>query len=103
MKNIFEAIPKDLTAEVFENLVENENVKIERIISRGHSSPDTGWYDQQHNEWVMVLKGEAKLLFEHQFSVTLKPGDYLEIKSGHKHKVIWTDPNMETIWLAVHY
>ena len=64
-ENIFESIPKNLDQEVFELLVQSENVKIERIISKGHTSPETGWHDQEKNEWVIVLKGEAIISFEH--------------------------------------
>lgn len=101
--NIFSDIPADLSAEVFESLAENEHIKIERIISKGHSSPDTGWYDQEKNEWVMVVKGEAVISFDNEASVTLKEGDYLNIKAHQKHKVTRTAAAIETIWLAVHY
>ena len=103
MKNIFEAIPDDLTAEIFENLAEAKNVKIERIISKRHRSPDNGWYDQQQNEWVIVLKGAAIISFADNSSISLKEGDYLNIKAHQKHKVSWTAADIETIWLAVHY
>lgn len=103
MKNIFENIPTDLSDEVFENLAASDHVKIERIISQGHSSPESGWYDQEHNEWVMVLKGSAKLSFNNQPSVMLNKGDYLTIDAHQKHKVDWTDPEGETVWLAVHF
>ena len=103
MSNIFRAIPDDLSAEIFEDLAVSKNVKIERIISKGHSSPDVGWYDQEQNEWVIVLKGEALLSFVDKASVTLKEGDYINIPAHQKHKVAWTQPDLETIWLAVHY
>ncbi|MEQ1777400.1 MAG: cupin domain-containing protein [Nitrosomonas sp.] len=51
----------------------------------------------------MVLKGKAELLFEDQTLVQLNEGDYINIPSHKKHKVSWTDPKTETIWLAVHY
>ena len=102
-QNIFESIPDNLENEVFEKLIKSEHVKIERIISKGQSSPETGWYDQEDNEWVMVLKGEAKLLFEDRTSVYLREGDHINIPSHRKHRVDWTKPDAETIWLAVHY
>ncbi|MCK4834823.1 MAG: cupin domain-containing protein, partial [Gammaproteobacteria bacterium] len=77
--------------------------KIERIISKGHSSPESGWYDQDKNEWVIVLKGSAVLLFSDDTSVDLKAGDFIDIKAHTKHRVKWTDPDIETVWLAVHY
>ena len=103
MKNIFEHIPKEIKSEVFESLVDAANVKIERIISKGHKSPENGWYDQNKNEWVMVLRGEAILLFENQSKIILREGDYINIEAHKKHKVDWTDPNRETIWLAIYY
>ena len=103
MRNIFEAIPDNIDSEIFERLVDNENIRIERIISRGHSSPESGWYDQDRNEWVMVLKGAATLSFAEAVSVTLKTGDFIDIPAHKKHRVDWTDPSTETIWLAVHY
>ena len=101
--NIYNLIPDDLSDEVFEILVQNTSVTIERIISRGHSSPETGWYDENRNEWVMLLKGEARLSFADGPSVNLKAGDFLDIPAHKKHRVDWTDPDTETIWLAIHY
>lgn len=103
MHNILDSIPKDLSNEVFEDLVSSDKIKIERIISKGHTSPDFGWYDQEQNEWVIVIAGSAVIGFDDKPSATLKAGDYLNIPAHQKHKVAWTDPNVETIWLAVHY
>ena len=103
MKNIFDDVPENIPDEQFEQLVEGGRVRIERIISKCHKSPESGWYDQEQNEWVMVLRGEAILSFEDGSSVTLKEGDFLNIEAHRKHKVEWTAPEVETIWLAVHY
>jgi len=102
-ENIFESIPKNLDQEVFELLVQNENIKIERIISKGHTSPETGWHDQEKIEWVIVLKGEAIISFEHGKELNLKAGDYINIPANTKHKVTWTNQTSETIWIAIHY
>lgn len=101
--NIFNEIPKDLKDELFEDIINTDNLKVERIVSYGHTSPKTGWYEQQENEWVIVLKGEAILSFENSDDVKLNAGDYLNIPAFKKHKVFWTLPNAETIWLAIHY
>ncbi len=101
--NIYNLIPDDLSNEVFEILAQSASVKIERIISKGHSSPDTGWYDQDKAEWVIVLTGEASIAFDNDTVVELKRGDYLDIPAHTKHKVISTSTDPETIWLAVHY
>lgn len=103
IKNIFRDIPDDLRNEVFEEIVSSENFKLERIISEGNSSPEGFWYDQEKNEFVLLLSGAAKLSFENDESIELKPGDYLVIPSHKKHRVDRTDPNQKTIWLALHY
>ena len=101
--DFFSNIAKDLTNEFFEEILVSKNVTIERIISKGHISPSSGWYDQDKNEWVIVLKGEAILSFEDDNQVHLKSGEYIDIPAHKKHKVSWTKPDEETIWLAVFY
>jgi cupin 2 domain-containing protein len=103
MKNLLQNIPQQLPEECFETLVKNENIHIERIVSKGHSSPKEGWYDQGQNEWVLVLKGAARLAFEDGSEVSMGPGDSLEIPAHMKHKVVWTDPAEETVWVGVRY
>lgn len=103
MGNIFDNIPESLPGEIFEPLIDAGGVRVERIISKGHTSPEVGWYDQAQNEWIMVLQGKAVIAFPDKASITLAAGDYLDLKAHEKHRVQWTDPERETIWLAVHY
>jgi cupin 2 domain-containing protein len=103
MGNIFSSLPDRSGAELFEELLRHKNIKIERIVSQGHVSPENGWYDQTDNEWVVVLEGSGSILFESGVEVNLQKGDYLNIPSHTRHKVTWTDPNNITIWLAIHY
>jgi len=103
MGNLFEKIPDANGGELFSELVRGDNVRIERIVSKGHASPEFGWYDQQEHEWVVVLKGEAKVSFENGREIHLATGDYINIPAREKHKVDWTTPDTETIWLAVFY
>ncbi|KPJ90334.1 MAG: hypothetical protein AMJ53_13885 [Gammaproteobacteria bacterium SG8_11] len=103
MGNIYAAVPQNLPEEVFQTILTSNAIKIERIISKGHISPDTQWYDQDQHEWVIVLRGRARLAFQDEPSVYLNSGDYLNIPAHKKHRVEWTDPATETIWLAVHY
>ena len=103
MGNIFERLPAMLDEEMFETLLNSDGVKIERIISRGHVTPDGEWYDQPQNEWVLILQGAAILTFDDKPAVRLEVGDYLNIPSHQKHRLDWTDSTQETIWLAVHY
>ncbi len=101
--NLFGNLPTDLSNEVFEDIIRAQSVRIERIVSKGHTSPATGWYDQEEHEWVVVLKGKATLEFEDGRVYHLSPGDYVNIPAHARHKVAWTDPDNVTIWLAVFY
>ncbi|MDF7798089.1 cupin domain-containing protein [Pontiellaceae bacterium B1224] len=100
--NLFSNIPEELPEELVDVLTESSNVRIERIMSDGHTSPDDFWYDQVQNEWVLLVSGSATLEFEDR-SVELKPGDYLLIPAHQKHRVAATSETEKTIWLAVFY
>lgn len=103
VNNIFKDIPENLTEELIQTLIEKDKIRIERIISKGHSSPKDFWYDQEENEWVILLKGKAKLRFENDSLIELNGGDHINIPANKKHRVEWTESNQETIWLAVFY
>ena len=102
--NIFQKIKEKLPKELFEVLVKTENIRIERIISDGHHSPADFYYEQDNNEFVIVLQGEAVLEFlEENKTITLKTGDYINILSGVKHRVVSTTTKGKTVWLAIFY
>jgi cupin 2 domain-containing protein len=101
--NVFADIPANLPGEQIVSLFTTANVRIERIVSHGHSSPPGFWYDQGEAEWVIVLEGAATLLFDGESAPrTLRRGDYLHIPAHARHRVISTDAVMPTVWLAVH-
>jgi cupin 2 domain-containing protein len=103
-KSLLEGIPETLPQELFDVLCSSDNIRIERIVSRGQASPEGFWYDQENNEFVLVVKGRAGLIFENEEGVLiLNPGDYINIGAHVKHRVEWTDAAGETIWLTVHY
>lgn len=101
--NIHDSLPIDLSAEAVDEIINAPGVRIERIVSKGHTSPESGWYDQEENEWVMVLQGAGALTFEDGSTVYLSAGDHINIPANYRHKVSWTDPGRLTIWLAVFY
>ncbi|MAD88482.1 MAG: cupin [Pseudoalteromonas sp.] len=103
IKNLLNSLPNNLQEEAFEDLIKTDSVRIERIVSHGHSSPETGWYDQDEHEWVMVLEGFGVLEFESGECITLEQGDSLNIPAHKKHKVKQTSKQQPTIWLAVFY
>jgi len=100
--NLFADLPANLPEEFFTTLLQAPGVRLERIVSHGHQSPDGSWYDQPESEWVVVLKGEAKIEFE-DGTLEMRPGDYVDIPAHKKHRVAWTTRDEPTIWLAVHY
>ena len=99
--NIYSNIPEKLSDEIVDVIFQSEIIRIERIISDGQASPDNFWYDQEENEWVILLKGKAKIKYQDQSEQYLTEGDYIFIPSHKKHRVEWTDNNTKTIWLAV--
>lgn len=100
--NIFDDLPQNLPKEVVQTLIRADDMRIERIISHGHASPADFWYDQPQHEWVIVLKGEARLQFEDGV-IEMNPGDFVNIPAHQKHRVDWTTPGEPTVWLGVRY
>lgn len=102
--NLLREIPAFLDQEWVQTLCAGPHARIERIVSRGHTSPANFWYDQNWDEWVLVLQGHALLQFEEPIrEVELTAGDALLIPARARHRVAWTDPAVETIWVAVHF
>ena len=96
--------PPHLPEELFQPLLQGNSFRVERIVSQGHASPEGFWYDQDENEWVLVLQGKAILQFKSDAEpVELRQGSYLNIPARVKHRVISTDPHENTVWLAIHY
>ena len=104
--NLFTDIPVDLPEELMSVLVSSGNVRIERIVSDGHASPEGFWYDQNQDEWVLLVSGSATLAVEKETGVErieLAAGDHLLIPAHQRHRVEETDSTEKTIWLAVYY
>ncbi len=100
VNNIFSNVPKSLPKELIQSLVKTKKCRIERIISKSHKTSKGKWYNQNKNEFVLILKGKATLLFKNK-KIKMKKGDYLIIPKYQKHRVEKT--GIETIWLAVFY
>ncbi len=102
--NIYSAIPERFPEEILETLVNSGRVRIERIISNSHFSPEEFWYDQAESEFVLLIEGSAALRFGGEDEIVLlKPGDWVNIPAHVRHRVEWTDPKQKTVWLAVFY
>lgn len=102
-QNLFSNLPHKAANEDFATLMETPSCKVERIVSYGHATPKGSWYDQDTTEYVALLSGSAKLLFEGDVEARpLKPGDWLVIPPHRRHRVESTAMNTATVWLAVH-
>ena len=107
--NLFQSIPTEMPEELVEVLAEGKGrIRIVRLVSQGHASPDGFWYDQGETEWVALLQGSAVMSFEKPITgeidmVCLQPGDWIEIPAHSRHRVESTSPNELTVWLAVHW
>jgi cupin 2 domain-containing protein len=90
--------------EISETLLKSEHFEVERIVSSGQATPPGTWYDQDTNEWVILLTGSAGLLIEGETDLyVMHPGDYIHIPAHQRHRVEWTNPEQKTVWLALHY
>ena len=74
---------KPTLEEKVEVLYEDERIRIERIESpKGFSNPFGFWYDQNEDELVTVVKGEAVLNLQDEGFVN---GRYLRMKKETQH------------------
>ena len=104
VRNFFADAPDKSPGEIFDELLRGGPFKLERIISSGQATPPGEWYDQEQDEWVILLSGAARLRFaDSDETMELQPGDFLNIPAHARHRVEWTDPEQKTLWLALHY
>ena len=101
--NLFADIPRVMPDELVGEILRTNAFRIERIVSRGHASPPGFWYDQETDEWVLLVKGSATLGFADGRTIALLPGDHLLIPRHVRHRVERTAPEGDTVWLAVHF
>lgn len=103
MENIFDGVPRQSIEEQVDILLSRPGLRIERIVSTGQASPPGFWYDQPQDEWVIVLRGAARLVIEGEAEWSLGPGDFCFLPARSRHRVTWTSPDEPTVWLAVHF
>ncbi len=101
--SLFADIPRKLPTEISTVLAAGDDARIERIVSRGHTTPPGEWHEQDEDEWVLLVTGAARLDLVNGESISLGPGDWINLPAGLQHRVSWTTPDIETIWLTVFY
>ena len=95
--NLLDNLPKELAEELFTQVFSGGEFRAQRIVSKGHTAPETGWFDQEEHEWVLVLQGEAELSFDSGEVRRLSAGGFASIPARTKHRVSWTTPDRETV------
>ena len=102
--DLLAGVPAASAEELFETLAAVDGVRIERIISKGHRTEPDRWYDQAWHEWVLLVAGEACIRLESEADARrLLPGQWLLLPAHCRHRVEWTLPDQQTIWLALHW
>lgn len=100
---IFKNLPDATDAEQLETLCTAQGFRVERIVSAGQASPEGFWYDQDWDEWVMMLRGGATLqLLDPEETVYVAPGDWIFLPAHRKHRVESTSREPAAVWLALH-
>jgi cupin 2 domain-containing protein len=100
--NLFDDLSGQTDEELFTELLSRKGVRIERIVSTGQSTPACEPYNQEHDEWVLLVSGSAGLWIEGDGERDLRPGDYVFIPAHRSHRVTWTAKAEPTVWLAIH-
>jgi cupin 2 domain-containing protein len=100
--NLLAPCPEARHTEVSELLLARPGIRLERIVSHGQATPGGEWYDQHMAEWVLLLSGRAGLLIEGEGAErVLAPGDAVYFPARCRHRVTWTAPGIDTVWLAL--
>jgi cupin 2 domain-containing protein len=102
IKRLLESLPAPSPTEHVDALWTRPGLRLERIVSWGQTSAPGEWYDQEQDEWVMVLAGAARLRVEGNDVHEMSPGDSVLLPAHCRHRVEWTDPDRPTVWLALH-
>jgi cupin 2 domain-containing protein len=103
MSNLFANLPVETKDEVFTELLSRPGARIERIVSNGQSTPVDIPFNQDHDEWVLLLGGSASLWVDGDGEHDLHPGDHILIPARRTHRVTRTAKDEPTVWLAVHF
>jgi cupin 2 domain-containing protein len=104
MGNLLRGLPvRPLEDELVDILLERPGMRIERIVSTGQATPEGEWYDQESDEFVLLMAGAARLRIEGEHEDReLEEGDWLLLPAHCRHRVTWTRADPPTIWFAIH-
>ena len=97
MVNLFEYSKPQTGSEVLTELFNNKKIAINRIVS--NEIEDSGWYEQEEDEWFVLIEGEALLELDNEV-LPLKKGDNMFIPAFTLHRVKKTSAT--ALWVTVH-
>jgi cupin 2 domain-containing protein len=103
LPNLLTNLPSACEREQYETLLAGQQFRLERIVSAGQTTPPNDWYDQDEEEWVLLLAGEAELEFDNDKRIRLLPGDRVRIPAHCRHRVSHTSATETTVWLALFF
>ncbi len=92
-----------LNDELFDKLLEGKRFIVNRIVSPSMPEGDVKWYDQEEDEWLVLLQGEASIEYSDGKKKMLKPFDILNIPAHCRHRVAYTSSEPLAVWLTIHY
>jgi cupin 2 domain-containing protein len=98
-RRLFPDFQPPVEGERLEELLTRKGVRIERILSAPGSM--SGPYDQEQDEWVLLLQGRAVLEVAGA-RIELAAGETLFLPAHTVHSVLDTSADPPCIWLAVH-
>jgi len=75
------------------------SVRVERIVSFGHATPEGEWYEQNEDEWCLVLEGEGRIAFEDGREIALGWGGSCFLPRHLRHRVAGT--SSPCVWLCI--
>lgn len=99
--NLFAHFDPNTEEEKVDIMYRNAHARVERIVSSGQVSPAGFWYEQDEDEWVLVLQGEGRIQYEKGNEAVLRTGDCILLPAGKRHRVSYTSQNPPCIWLCV--
>lgn len=86
--------------EYTETMLSGDNWRLERIISRGHVSPEGFWYEQNEDEWGRGAPRRGRNHVGRRNEMHVKKRRKRAYSAKCRHRVSRTSENPECIWLC---
>ncbi len=64
IENFYSGFKTNPLLENYTDVLNGNKFRLEKIISKGYKTPKTKWLSESVDEFVLLLKGKAEILFE---------------------------------------